>query len=523
MNEGTDLLFKIKRLERVVLSSLYNKFVILQFFKKYVIIKQFVIHTVDIYILLYYTRKGNRKMFTQKYVPKHLDTKPIFIWLLLYQIFTPYTPKRLQQSVNKNATFIRQVLYIVHILFKRVFNMALILSKRFSSVAKFLCRNVVAYKEAIMLKISNKYFVSKIYLCVLALIVVSIIVNAILAEIMSAPETETALSTAVEVESNVSEFEEEKEEDIYSELFMPPFLQLNNMHALGMPLPEALTLQLNNAEEDLTEVLELVDEVVEEVIIEETPLLPEEVQTELLDEEPVDVPAEEIIPITGVSIEVNGTTFSVSPVLYVHIGEDPKAPLEVSTTRISDDDIMVDLSNPFSDKFVYSISAELEKAMSKLICAESGNQPFDGQLSVGEDVRNSLFSGVYGYDLNATCEKQFLTSLEVHSDGTVHLYRDRVELTETTDSTDAAAALAVRGTNITGLILEAVTQIRNEQFPNWNLDERYYASGAFFHYAPKLLNEKQLAKRAIGQVPVSYRLEDHVFYSVWINAKYALK
>lgn len=489
-------------------------------------------------------------MFTTSYVPKHLSPTPSTLWLVLYAIIMPYQPKHLAFTQKSMIDVLMgKVLYLVRALIIVTIRLANELAPRFhqfvnkanlffqqipsnikfvfkqsSSKATFFCRYASSVKEEIIQKFSNKYFVAKV-LCILYAIIgiFGFVTNLSPLTAVSVEQSNTiSLDTIEEKHIKI------KEDDFQHELFPAQFLQLNNMFMRELQQDKFLSLQLNNDEipqyfgtENFTYApvnTEAPEEnghkethSDEDISSSDEPSAVEDIET-----------VEEIIPTIGAGVEVNGNFYSISPVLYVHIGSNPKAPLEVSTTRISDEDIMVDLSNPFEDRFIYNINDELKKAISRLTFAESGNQPFDGQLSVAEDIRNSLFSGVYGGDLDATCRKQFFTSLIIDADGTVHLYRNGAELLQTTDSTDAAAELAVQGTNITGKILEVCTAIRSEQYPNWDLNESYFTSGAYFHYAPARLDGKQLSSRVIGQVPVSFSIAEHVFYAKWLNAKYAL-
>jgi len=70
-------------------------------------------------------------------------------------------------------------------------------------------------------------------------------------------------------------------------------------------------------------------------------------------------------------------------------------------------------------------------------------------------------------------------------------------------------------------ILEKATQVRNEQY-SLSLGPECYQYGSIYHYAPDLVGEKELNKRVINCVPVSFEYYDHAFYGFWLNKKYAM-
>lgn len=224
----------------------------------------------------------------------------------------------------------------------------------------------------------------------------------------------------------------------------------------------------------------------------------------------------EEIPLPKVSLLDN----RLPALVYLRIDSDnPTGPLLLSDERVSEDDIEIDISNAIDSDLYYTVPYDLEQCIARVVYRESGNQPVFGQLQVAEGVVTRLRSGIYGSDVSAILYKGYY--VETDENG-YHVYNGNgVEVIDVPEVATTVTKLALQGSNTTEIVLEAGTALRNEQF-GLELGEDYYKWGAFYHYSPNDIGPKEQANRVIGQVPVSYRYVDHVFYGKWLNAKYAL-
>lgn len=185
--------------------------------------------------------------------------------------------------------------------------------------------------------------------------------------------------------------------------------------------------------------------------------------------------------------------------------------------RMSEDDILVDLSSVINPELAYEISDYYQYIATLIVERESGNQPFLGQLLVAEDVINSIRSGIYGSDIDAIFIRRY--SAEKKNDGKLHIYLGDKEFLEASPAVQQAVELALSGSQVSYFLLQAVTELRNEQY-DLNLDDTYYKWGALFHFAPKriLNNPIALGNRRLSRIPVSFQYHEHIFYGHWLRA-----
>lgn len=188
--------------------------------------------------------------------------------------------------------------------------------------------------------------------------------------------------------------------------------------------------------------------------------------------------------------------------------------------KISEDDIVVDLSSAINPAFSYETSDYYRTIICLLVQAESGNQPFLGQLMVAEDIVGRIRCGEpFGPDIDTILMGY---SAERNSDGKLHVYDyTGMEVTEASASVQEAVDLALSGSQVTYFLLKAVTELRNEQY-NLQLDDTYYKEGALFHHT-MWISSAEARKRRINLVPVSFQYVAHIFYGQWLPASAALK
>lgn len=268
-----------------------------------------------------------------------------------------------------------------------------------------------------------------------------------------------------------------------------------------------------------TEEVQIIKDLIEEEEIEKVittqadPVFSEEPQIE--DQEQTGKENTEVLPVSTIESRLPG-------VVYLHIDyASPESPIILSEERISDIDVEVDISTATDSSLEYTVSEALEICISKIVFREAGTQPFLGKVLVAEGLVNRLRSGVYGTDVLAILQ-QGGYGAEMDEDGNFHIYRsDGREVFDVPEADIAAAKIALNGSVISNTVLEAATQMRNNQY-NIALGEECYRYGCIYHYNPDLVTDKALNARTINRVPVSFRYVEHVFYGYWLNAKNAM-
>lgn len=224
---------------------------------------------------------------------------------------------------------------------------------------------------------------------------------------------------------------------------------------------------------------------------------------------------EEAIPLSTLDSRLPGA-------VYLHINEiSPESPMILSEERISEEDTLVDISMARDDSLQYSVSESLELCICKIVYREAGTQSFLGKVFVAEGLVNRIRSGVYGTDVLAIL-KQGGYGAEMDAAGNYHIYfSSGIEVFDVPEADIAATKLALSGSTISNTVLEAETDMRNNQY-GLSLGIECYRYGSIYHFNPDLVSEKTLSARTINRVPVSFKYEDHVFYGYWLNAKNAL-
>ena len=183
--------------------------------------------------------------------------------------------------------------------------------------------------------------------------------------------------------------------------------------------------------------------------------------------------------------------------------------------RMSEDDILIDLSSVINPELAYELSDYYTYITSLIVERESGNQPFIGQLLVAEDVVSRIRSGIYGSDIDAILMRYLATK---EPDGRLHVYLGSKEIVEASPSVQEAVKLALGGSQVSYYLLKATTELRNEQY-NLNLDDTYYKWGALFHFAPNRILDDPIAlrNRRLSKIPVSFQYCEHIFYGHWLS------
>lgn len=213
----------------------------------------------------------------------------------------------------------------------------------------------------------------------------------------------------------------------------------------------------------------------------------------------------------------------ISPTVYLHM--DSTSELywipKFSEHLISDDDIAVNLSELFNSEYAYQASDELSMVIARIVHRESANQPFIGQILVAEDVRDRLASGVYGSDIAAILNKGYCTVAD--GNGGIHVYTAQgIEVINPNESAIEATKIALQGSQVSHLLLQASTEIFLETYDVELDNVEQYSKYTFYHYAPNGLDEKQLGNRRIDRVPIAIEVYDHVFYGHWLSKSQAL-
>ena len=249
----------------------------------------------------------------------------------------------------------------------------------------------------------------------------------------------------------------------------------------------------------------------------------EETQVPILEEEVLEEQAEPQEAIIVEEVLTESTIDSKLPgVMYLHIDTNsPEAPIMLLPERMSEDDVLVDISSAMDPNAAYIASPELELVFAKIVFREAGNQPFLGKLLVAEGVVSRIATGVYGSDIPAILE-QGGYGAEMDSNGEYHVYHsDGTEVIEFPEVNMEAVRIALAGSRVSHTILEAATNLRNQQY-GLSLGVECYRYGSIYHYAPELVSQKALDERTINRVPVSFRYVGHAFYGYWLNKAYAM-
>lgn len=226
-----------------------------------------------------------------------------------------------------------------------------------------------------------------------------------------------------------------------------------------------------------------------------------------------------------ISIEEEEIPLDLIPhTLYLHILESTSNSRfswvpQVSEQIVSANDIPVDISNYINPDLAYELTDVEHHIIDLIVHRESADQPFLGQVLVAEDILNRFRSGVYGPDKIAILVNGYEAKLD--KSGNIHIYLGSTEILEASDSVKSAVDLALKGSNISQILLKAVTELRNEQY-NLNLDETYYKWGAMYHFSVTYIADSKINSRKINRVPVSFQVADHIFYGYWLPKSMAL-
>lgn len=206
-----------------------------------------------------------------------------------------------------------------------------------------------------------------------------------------------------------------------------------------------------------------------------------------------------------------------SQVMYIHLKDNstnskcPWVP-DVLEYKLSEEDIPVDMSICIDPNLAYSLNDDYRQTVNLLVEREAGTQSFLGKLLVAEGIISRIRSGVYGADISAILINGYLAQKD--DNGNLHVLFNSYELTEASNDSIYAVDLALKGSNASGILLKAVTQLRNEQY-DLQLDNTYYKWGSIYHFNPDLVSDSQIRVRSLSRVPVSFQFEDHIFYGYW--------
>ena len=194
---------------------------------------------------------------------------------------------------------------------------------------------------------------------------------------------------------------------------------------------------------------------------------------------------------------------------------------EVVFEKISEDDIPVDLGLSLENNDVLEVSDTIRNYIYLTTTREARGEPFLGQLAVAEDILNRLkFPDIYGSNIIDIIAKGY--GVEKDSNGILHFYDGNgQEMLNPTESCKEAVDFALSGSDITSVLLEAVTALQNERY-GLSLGSEYYQNGATFHFAPKYISNGAIDARRFQRVPVGFRIDNHIFYGYWHTSEDAL-
>ncbi len=216
--------------------------------------------------------------------------------------------------------------------------------------------------------------------------------------------------------------------------------------------------------------------------------------------------------------EVILSTDLIPESLYLHFYENSDSRFywvpEALEAPLSPKDIRVDFQAAIDSDFSCELSEYFQYLVSLVVYREAGNQPFLGQLMVAEDVIGRIRYDNSWDNIYPTLIEAYEAKLD--ENGKLHIYLGKKEILEPSESVQEAVQLALSGSRVTALLLEAVTDTRNEQY-GWQLDDIYYSQGALFHYNPESICNSEAQLRTINLVPVSFQFSDHIFYGHWLS------
>jgi len=206
---------------------------------------------------------------------------------------------------------------------------------------------------------------------------------------------------------------------------------------------------------------------------------------------------------------------SASPIpscLYLHLENNSKfywVPV-VFEERMSESDILVDLRFAIDPNGSYELSSYDLRLVNLAVQYEAGYESFLGQLLVAEDIIGRIRSGIYGPDVSAILVQGYQADRD--DNGNLHFYYGPKEILEASSSVQQAVELALSGSRVSYYLLQAVTELRNEQY-GLQLDDTYYKWGAMYHFNPE---DVSIGSRSINRVPVSFQYGGHILYGCWL-------
>lgn len=206
------------------------------------------------------------------------------------------------------------------------------------------------------------------------------------------------------------------------------------------------------------------------------------------------------------------SAFPLPSCLYLHLENSSKFSwVSVALEeRISENDILVDLSFAIDANGTYELSSHDLHLVNLAVQYEAGGENLLGQLLVAEDILGRIRSGIYGPDVSAILVQGY--EAEIDESGNLHFCYGSKEILEASSSVQQAVQLALSGSRVSYHLLKAVTELRNEQY-DLQLDDTYYKWGAMYHYRPENVG---IGSRSLNQVPVSFQYSNHIFYGCWL-------
>lgn len=218
------------------------------------------------------------------------------------------------------------------------------------------------------------------------------------------------------------------------------------------------------------------------------------------------------------TFEISETVFfeSASPIppcLYLHLENNSKffwVPV-VFEERISESDILVDLSSAIDPNGSYELSSRDLNLVNLAVQYEASGESFLGQLLVAEGIVGRIRSGIYGPDVSAILIQGY--EAEADENGDAYFLQNGKKILEASPSVQQAVDLALSGSRVSYYLLQAITELRNEQY-GLQLDDIYYKWGSIYHFNPEKVS---IGTRSINQVPVSFQYGGHILYGRWLS------